>query len=333
MSHAGLFSSLSGYSQNPCKLSIENFTTELLAYLFNHDLVFRRRFLDIIFPSRAMAYRFENAEASTQQALGRDCRVDLVLHAGDRTHLIEVKISAAETQSSRWGQTGKPQISRYIDLGLGHVTYLTTRDSLAPEVDGRGRKFRLIKHALFENLYGALEGARRTRLTEMFLEFMEEQGMTGPHPFSRRELNGAEQTFGLYGKCLRTMEMVRTEVNNQFRRNLKTYARLTRPSFRSGPDWCYVGSYLNGYRRGAVNFVGMGLEPWEGSLHFHVFLWGNLHPSIARIRKHLGWEKWDEERGCCSHVRLRGSRADVSRMIAHAIEASRDLGRAIRRFA
>src|ERR1035437_3066341 len=129
MSGPNLFSRLAEYSQNPRKLSIENFTTELLAHLFNQDPVFRRRFLKVIVPDQRMARAYRQAEATTQEALSQDCRVDVVRWAGSRAHLIEVKIAAGETRSARWGQTGKPQVQRYIALGRGHVTYLTTSAS------------------------------------------------------------------------------------------------------------------------------------------------------------------------------------------------------------
>ena len=128
MSGTNLFSRLSAYSQNPHKLSIENFCTELLAHFFNQDPVFRRRFLKVIFSDQRMSRAFKGAAATTQESMGNDCRVDMVLRSGSRIHLIEVKITAGETLSGRWGQRGKPQIQRYVDLGCGHVTYLTTRE-------------------------------------------------------------------------------------------------------------------------------------------------------------------------------------------------------------
>jgi len=63
MSKISLFSRLAGYSQNPKKLSIENFTTEMLAYLFNSDLNFRRRFIEVIFDDQRMVRPFKQAIA------------------------------------------------------------------------------------------------------------------------------------------------------------------------------------------------------------------------------------------------------------------------------
>ena len=84
---------------------------------------------------------------------------------------------------------------------------------------------------------------------------------------------------------------------------------------------------------GAVKTVEIVLEPDDGSLYFSVYLWGNLHPSIPKIRKHIGWEKWGDDRGCYSPIRLLGNRNDIPRMVDHAISAFRALGRAIRRYA
>lgn len=68
-------------------------------------------------------------------------------------------------------------------------------------------------------------------------------------------------------------------------------------------------------------------------MFFSVYMYGNLDPLIGRIRKHLGWEEWGEEHGCCKSIKLRGTRNDIPRMVEHAIAASKELGRAIRRFA
>lgn len=333
MGGTNLFSNLAGYSQNPRKLSIENYCTELLAHCFNNDFVFRRRFLRVVFDDRRMARPFGTAEATTQEALGRDCRVDMVLRAGSRLHLIEVKIGAAETLSGRWGQRGKPQVQRYLDLRLGNVTFLTTSASLAPDTDHRGRKFRMVKHALFEELHESLAMVRVSELTKLFMEFMEENGMAGPRPFEAKELRRAAEALDIFKKCQGTLEIVRTEANAQFRRHLRTRSNLTRPAFKSGPDWGYMDSYLANFRRRAVKWVGLLLSAEEGGLEFTVYAWGTLDPSVSKIRKHLGWDNWGDEHWCCSSIMLRGNSNDIPRMVEHAVKASRDLGRAIRRFA
>ena len=333
MTGANLFSRLAGYSQNPEKLSIENFCTELLAYFFNKDFVFRRRFLRVIFDDGRMARPFKNAEAVTQEPLGHDCRVDLVLSAGSHRHLVEVKIAASETVSGRWGQRGKPQVQRYLDLGLGHVTFLTTSASLPPDTDHRGRKFRMVTHALFEEFHKALAAAPVSSLTKAFIEFMEENGMAEPPPFERKELKRAEAALDLYKKCKNTLALVRTEANSAFRKNLKTWSNLTRPAFKSGPDWGYIDSYLADYRKNAVKWVGITLSAEENGIEFAVYMWGTLDPSIRRIRKYLGWETWGDEHWCRSAIRLHGNSNDIQRMVRHAVTASRDLGRAIKKFA
>lgn len=333
MSQTNLFSRLAGYSQNPGKRSIENFCTELLAHFFNNELVFRRRFLEVIFDDQRMSRPFREAQASTQESLGRGCRVDLVLRAGSKVHLIEVKITATETLSGRWGEGEKPQVQRYIDLRLGHVTYLTTRASLAPETDHRGRKFRMIKHALFEDLYTALQVKHLSPLSKLFLEFMEENNMSAPRPFNRGELKRAEDSLKLFQKCLSTLQIVRTEVNMQFSRNLNTRAELTRPTFTGGATWSEVHCYLAGYRgRRPVQWVGLSLSPDEDELYFHVWMWGKLDPTIGKIREHLGWYKYDDERLCTLPLRLNGTANDIPRMVNHALVASKKLGRAIARF-
>ena len=328
MSGPHLFSCLAEYGQNPLKRSTENFTTELLAHLFNLDLVFRRRFLKVVFPDQRMARVFRYAEATTQESLSRDCRVDLVLWANPRVHLIEVKIAACETRSSRWGQTGKPQVQRYISLGRGHVTYLTTSASSAPEMDQRGHNCRLVKHALFEELYEELRMARVGHLTKMFMEFMEDNGMSAPIPFKAKELRRAQEALEIIQKCQDSLAIVCAEVSTDFRSNLRTRSKLTRPYTA---EWG-VRCYLKGFEKGAVKDVGLSLEPDDDGMYFTVYLWGTLHPTVKKIRTHLGWDEWAGEHGCCSCIKLHGNRGDIPRMVTHAKSASRALGRAIRRF-
>lgn len=128
--------------------------------------------------------------------------MDLVLTAESRVHLVEIKISASETRSGRWGQIGKPQVQRYLDLKKGHVTYLTTKDSLAPETNHQGRKFIMVKHAFLEDLYQELRAARVSPLANQFLDFMKENNMADPEPFSRRELKRADESMRLVKKCM-----------------------------------------------------------------------------------------------------------------------------------
>ena len=93
-----LFTKLTSYSQNPQKRSIENFLTEVLAYLINTDRVFRRTFIRLIVPDRRMQRGYVNASALTQQTIGRGI-VDLVLTGRRGRILVEVKIGAKETQT------------------------------------------------------------------------------------------------------------------------------------------------------------------------------------------------------------------------------------------
>lgn len=191
----------------------------------------------------------------------------------------------------------------------------------------------MVKHALLEELHASLDAPRVSDMTKMFVKFMEENGMAGPRPFDRKELKGAEEALDFLKKCQNMLAIVGVESNDRFRRNIGTYAKLTRPAFTSGPDWAYVQSYLRNYQKRAVRSVGIALFAEDGGLNFYVWLWGNLHPSITNIRKHLGWKKWDEERGCYTSIRLHGNRNDIARMVDFSVSASKDLGRAIRRYA
>src|SRR5438445_6849731 len=97
-----LFTRLTSYSQNPRKRSIENFLTEVLAYLINNDDVFRRTFIRLVISDRRMQRGYADASALPQQTIGRGI-VDLVLTGSRGRILVEVKIRARETQTKIHG--------------------------------------------------------------------------------------------------------------------------------------------------------------------------------------------------------------------------------------
>lgn len=328
MKDRNLFSRLAAYSQSPHKQSLENFCTELIAHFFNEDVVFRRRFLRTIFTDQRLARPFKTATATTQETMRHDCRVDLVLRHKAKVHLVEVKISARETLSSRWGQIGAPQVQRYLDLKRGHVTYLTTRDALAPDIDERGRRHRLVKHALFDELHSALSDVRLAPLTKAFVDFMKENDMAAPEPLKRIELKRTGQALEIVEKCRSLMALVANELNSTFKVNFRTRGNLTRPSRTSWGIQCY----LKGFQRKQVRTVGISISPGKGGVYFTVWMTGTRHPTIERIRRELEWDELTDQSGCCTEIKLRGDRGDLGRMIALGRTASRDLGRAIRKF-
>jgi len=330
-----LFSRLASYSLNPQKLSLENFTTELIAHFFNSNAVFRRRIVPLLFSDQRMSRRFlsHSTFAGTQETLGAGCRVDLVLHAGDAVHLVEVKIAANETLSARWGQKWKPQVQRYLDLKKGNVTFLTSRHVPPPEVDEQGnRRFRLVRHAVFEELYRAVNNVSVDPLLREFVDFMKSKGLCEPEPFSNTEMIRARAAFDFMGKAEEILSEVRFKLERIFPRNLGTYAKLSRPTFKTweggGGEWqCYMKK-----KRGGVRWVGFSIEPNQGGLRFFLWVWGVHGTTIPRIRDSLGWDSYWDDRGALCDISLRGTDRDIRLMISHVAKQSRRLNRAIRRF-
>jgi len=201
-----------------------------------------------------------------------------VLEAGEHCHLVEVKITASETESEQWGQRGKPQLQRYVDLGRGDVTYLTTVESLTPEVDHRGRKFRFVKHAFLEDLHKELGAVHSSPLVGFLREFMEDNYMAGPKSFNQTELKRSEDSLEFVHKCQDTLAIVRNDVNKKFRQNFHTHSNLTRPGIR---QYGVVESYLKGYHRKGITWVGILLSGEEGGLYFSVWAYGRLDGSMA----------------------------------------------------
>src|SRR5262245_2201551 len=79
-----LFSRLASYSQNPNKKSIENFTTEVLAYLITNDRAFRKTFVRLVIKDRRVLRGFSGATTAQPQQRFNHGVVDLVVSGPHR---------------------------------------------------------------------------------------------------------------------------------------------------------------------------------------------------------------------------------------------------------
>lgn len=324
-----LLSRLARYSLQPNRRSIENFTTEILAHLFNEDPSFRKRFLRVAIPDRRLARAFAAGRARTQVVFPR-CIADIVLDGRrGRQHLIEVKIAARESLGEDDAGRVRSQIDRYLDLRRGHVTFLTTRFTRDHQADLRGRTHR-VHHALFEHLHAAIKPARRGEMGKAFVEFMEEQGMAPTEPLTRAELRLGEAAAAVHRKCIDLLAQLRQEIEPEFRQNLRCRGFLASPRLKHGPDWAFYDCCLLGLRnRGPVRTAGFGLAPDADGTWFSVYVWGIRTAELARLGKDLGWEDMGDGKGFESYFKLRGTPGDIHRMRTTVRQKSRRLGRAI----
>src|SRR5262249_58794823 len=136
------------YSQNPNKKSIENFTTEVMAYLITSDPAFRRTFMRFVISDRRVLPAFSAATAQPQQGFNHGI-VDLVVSGQHRRILIEVKIAAAETLTKIRGKGWVPQVRKYLAYREGEVVYLTSRTVPSPKVSS----CRFLGHFFFDELH------------------------------------------------------------------------------------------------------------------------------------------------------------------------------------
>jgi hypothetical protein len=282
-----LLSRLASYSQNPAKKSLENFTTEVLAYLINNDKAFLGSFIRTIIPDGRMRRRFKCASALSQQSFGKGI-VDLVLSSGDSGLLVEVKIAARETETEIDGRGWVPQVQKYLDLKEGPVAYLTTRAVSDPDVNAKRKKF--LGHFFFEDLYDRLVSAKLTDIGKLFRQFMEENGMKSPEPFTQQELNNARQAFGFAKKCEDFLNEIRSEVEPEFRSLFHTRTGFTGGHFSPFYGSAYIHRELT---RGNVKWVEIYIEPDEATLVYGVCV-RVLRTGIKRLKRHL---KWTEENG------------------------------------
>lgn len=302
-----LFSRLASYSQNPAKKSLENFTTEVLAYLINYDPAFQRIFIRQIIRDKRMLRSFKCASAQPQQSF-RNGIVDLVLSSGNRKVLVEVKIGASETETKIYGRGWVPQIQKYLSYKEGPVAYLTTKAVSAPAVNSK----QFLGQFFFEDLYEHI--ANVTTLTtpgQLFRDFMEENGMKPLEPFTKGELGNAQQAFDFAKKCEFLLDEIKSVVEPEFRKLFHTRTRFTGGHFSPYYGSAYI--WTKNFTRGNVKTVGVYIEPENGALHYGV--WVRVPRSdMRKLNRVLTWE---EEAGYLSS--------------SHPIKPNNDSGNYIKR--
>ena len=309
---------LESCSQNPLKEALENFTTEVMAYLINEDPAFRRVFVRQIVGGGSLVGRFSDATAKTQQPF-RNGIVDLVLLGkGSDKVLVEVKIGAQETWTKVTGRGWLPQVRKYLSYREGDVVLLSTKRVKSPAVESRRKRFR---RSYLEDLYGRLND-RKERLTEtgkMFLEFMEDRGMAPVKPFTKDELRLAPGAFSFALKCEQILKEIMDVIEPGFREMLRSRTSFTSAHF--SPTYASAYCWSKHFRRGGVTRVWVWVEPWDSELRFGVRVNVREANSIRRLNRHL---KWEESRTtlCASHPVQQGM--SVQRMQAIVL---RDLRR------
>ncbi len=279
---SSLFTRLATYSQNPVKRSIENFLTEVLAYLINNDPIFRRVFVRHIIPNRRMQREFARASALPQQTIGRGI-VDIVLTGRCGKVLVEVKIGAKETKTKIYGRGWVSQIPKYLSNRSGPVAYLTTRNVPTPDV--RSRHF--LGHFLLEELHGRLARKRLSATGQLLVDFMEENQMNALHPFTKLELSQSEHSFNFAKKCLALLDEVVSKMEPDFKKLFKVRTKFTSSHF--SPTYNSAYSYTKKIRYGAVDYVSVFLSPWEDKLYFGLSV-KVPKKDIERINRGLRWD-------------------------------------------
>lgn len=312
-----LLSRLCLYSFNKQKLSQENFLTEVMAYLFEEDGVFRKVFLKTIIKDGGRRRRFYSATAATQVPFPR-CFVDLVLYpAKGKPILVEVKIKATETQTSIYGSGHVPQIKKYIKLGRGHVAYLASIQ--APDADVRAQD-RFLGRSYIEKLHQKLEQTENfNKLSSMgrqFVGFLKEQGMAYGKPFTKNELKISKEAFTFAAKAQEHLAEVVSEHQGGFRRALKLKAKaiFSRATFNANNGSAYT--YLKGFRKWPFVSAGFGIEPGECETSFTVWFCVRREMEAERVVRKAGFshDAKSSSRYWYEDILLKGGASDMARI-------------------
>jgi hypothetical protein len=287
---SSLFSRLASYSQNPNKKSIENFTTEVIAYLINNDKVFRGTFLRQVIPDRRVRRGFSGATALPQQRFDHGI-VDLVVSGRHRRILIEIKITAAETITNIRGRGPVIQVRKYLAYREGNVVYLTSRRVSSPE----GSSSRL-RHCFFDDLHRQLK-LQKMRLTvpgRLFIDFMEENGMESQEPFTTADVRGAQHAFRFAKKCKTTIDEIVKEVEPEFRKSFHTRAYFTDGRFFPTQESAYAYTKNFAWRGLGRGWISIFIAPSEGELAFGVAAQVS-RDSMKKLNRFLCWEEENSE--------------------------------------
>lgn len=297
-----LFTRLVAYSQNPAKKSLENFVTEVLAYLINSDQVFRTSFLHFLLAKRSLLKAFKHASARPQQSFGNGI-VDLVLIAGDRQILIEIKVGAPETLTKIYGNGWVPQIRKYLSYKQGPVAYLTTKASPTPDVGSK----RFLGQVFFEDLYDQIKGKSLTAPGKLSLQFMEENDMKPIEPLTEKEIRAASEAFSFAKKCEAILNEIKTEVEPKFRKMFHTKARFTRAHF--SPTYESAYAYTPKVENGKVRYLYIWIQLTDEALAYGIAL-SIARTGIKRLNRYLQWSEEGNQiysthpirPGCKSHL-------------------------------
>jgi len=282
-----LFTRLASYSQNPNKRSVENFLTEVIAYLINTDKAFRRTFMEYVIVNRTTRRGFKNASALPQQTIGRGI-VDLVLEGSRSKLLVEVKVGARETETKIHGYGWVPQVKKYLSTRAGGVVYLTTRNVPGPNVTSKS----FLGHFLIEALHGRLDRKRLSATGQLLLDFMEENDMKALDPFTKADLSNAGQSFNFAKKCEAVLNEVKSAVEPEFRKIFHVRTGFTSGHF--SPTYNSAYCYTRKFHYGVATRLYLSLDPWQKELGFG-FSAVVPRKNMYIVNRHLDWEEYRSE--------------------------------------
>jgi hypothetical protein len=304
---------------------LENFTTEVLVHLINKDKVFRRIFISHIIRDGRILRRFKRATAESQQSFGNGI-VDIVLTSGESRVLVEVKITAGETETKIYGKGWVSQVQKYLDFKAGRVAYLTTKVVGTPILGVESKRF--LGQTYFEDLYDHLVEAK-TKLSDcgrLFLEFMKEKDMKSLEPFTKQDLRKPENAFSFAKKCEELLNEIRSEVEPEFRRIFRSRARFTSghfsPTYESA--YIYTKGKLSGHKK--LKWLGISIWPDNESLAYGVMV-TVLKTDVKKLSRHL---KWTEEDGSLFNPRYVKPNMRAGRFIKPILADLKKLNRALK---
>lgn len=302
-----IFTKLVSYSQNPNKESFENFVTEIINHLINHDKRFRESFLKIILKNnRKLFKRFKNCESETQKHYGNGI-VDLVLNADNERMLIEVKTGSNETKTLIWGKGRQSQIKKYLSYNDGNVAYLTTNNISDPNI---GSNKRYLGHFYFEDLYLSLNKRKLCEIGEEFKKFMEENNMMPPKPFTKKEVKHATLAFDFAWKCEEILDEVQKGIIPFFKKELHTSTDFTRVKFSNEYITYFYPKRFNKHPCNKLWF--RIFVDKDNKLYFGTEIKGN-DEDMRKLNKKLRWRHTDSG-GLYSSYEIKGNEDIIKKM-------------------
>jgi hypothetical protein len=151
-----------------------------------------------------------------------------------------------------------------------------------------------MKHFFFDDLHRQLRKARLTKPGQLFMEFMEENGMESESPFTKADVRHAQHAFPFVKKCVTAIDEIISGIEPQFKKLFHTRASFTKSCFSPTGGWVYA--YTRNFHRPGFRqiYISIFIQPSDGELAYGISTKVTRN-DMKRLSRRLNWAEDDGE--------------------------------------